>query len=38
MIDMLFIPPGMTAELQPLDATIFCELKACEQGNGQTNI
>jgi hypothetical protein len=27
-IDLLFIPPGMTAELQPLDAKLFGQLKS----------
>jgi hypothetical protein len=27
-IKMMFIPPAMTAELQPLDATVFGELKS----------
>jgi hypothetical protein len=27
-IDMIFIPAGQTGELQPLDATVFCELKS----------
>jgi hypothetical protein len=27
-IELIFIPPGMTGELQPLDATIFGELKS----------
>jgi hypothetical protein len=27
-IDLLFIPPGMRAELQPLDAEIFGQLKS----------
>jgi hypothetical protein len=28
MIELIFIPPGMTGELQPLDAAIFGELKS----------
>jgi hypothetical protein len=31
-IDLLFIPAGMTGELQPLDATIFGELKSAGAG------
>jgi hypothetical protein len=31
-IDLLFIPPGMTATLQPLDATIFGAMKSSGEG------
>jgi hypothetical protein len=30
-IDLVFVPPGMTGELQPLDATIFGALKSAGQ-------